>query len=71
MSQKRYKLKFLRSKKYNYIPFAWVSIHNEPNIEKQDLQVGERWWQDSNSTTSYIQEQKKKKNTKNKIETDM
>ena len=30
-------------------------------MEKQDLQAGESQWQNSNSTTSYIQEQKTSK----------
>ena len=30
-------------------------------MEKQDLQAGESWWQNCNSTISSIQEQKTKK----------
>ena len=36
----------------HYIPLVWASIHSGPKMEKQDLQAGEGWFQNSNSTTS-------------------
>ena len=46
--------KFAWAKTYNYIPLVWVSIDCESKIEKQDLEAEERWWQNSNSATSYL-----------------
>ena len=39
---------------------VWVSIHCESQIENQDLQAGEWWWQNFNSINSHVQEQKVK-----------
>ena len=45
-----------------HISLVWVSIRCESKIEKQDLQAREKWWQNSNFTTSQVQEQKPNEN---------
>ena len=62
MDRKQNKNQFVWEKKYNSISLVWVSTPCESKIEKQDLQAGETWWQNSNNTTSYIQERKNKRN---------
>ena len=34
------------------MPLVCACIHCEFKMEKQDLQPGESWWQNSNSTSS-------------------
>ena len=49
-----------RPKGFIYIPLVRASIHCESKLEKHDLQAGKSF--SSNSTTSYIQVQKTKRN---------
>ena len=41
-----------RARTFNYIALVWGSIHCESKTEKQDLQAGETWWQNSYSTST-------------------
>ena len=60
MSEKQYKFKFVL-RKHVYFWYVPAFIENQ-KWKKQDLQAKESWCQDANSTTSYIQKEKTKRN---------
>ena len=60
MSEKQYKFKFVLRKDV-YFWYVLAFIENQ-KCKKQDLQAKESWCQDANSTTSYIEKEKTKRN---------